>query len=87
LNWHPGKKAAAVRIAACTCLWSLLHKRRIDAAGLARVLNDLVPAMNALTEDGNDKVREFTCKSFRCIMEIMLEALPAPVLWTIVKCK
>ena len=64
LKWLPGKKALAVRIAALTGLFSGLTSKAIK---LEKSAKEILPALNALIEDGDDRVRSLCLK---CLAEI-----------------
>lgn len=71
LKWKAGRKAEAVRIAACSSLWSVFASGAIDPKDIwsSPLSSRLIPAMNRLLEDDAKDARLFVCKTFKYVFD------------------
>ena len=76
-----------MRTAAATALWTILTSRCVQAKDIVPLIPELIPKLNGLVEDGEDKIRSFATKSFKLLFEICDSQIPIPVLVKACLCK
>ncbi|NXT01149.1 DAAF5 factor, partial [Jacana jacana] len=62
LQWHAGRTAAAIRTAAVSCLWALIHRDVLPPEEMAKVKAALMPQVIAAMDEDSQSTRLLACR-------------------------